>query len=144
VTPAGEMYLRIKDAKTGERAVSLPQWAWEAYSELVQRRRKDPDSAKNPDQALLFVRYRANGTTTGPVSQSTFYRRYKRILAAAGLPGYAPHSARATFATRLLSQGVDAITVSRALGHATADQVIMYDKRFSGPDVQPQRALDYK
>lgn len=69
-----------------------------------------------------------------PAVGSKFYRpigaarlqetcvRWRSIL---GVPDMHPHMARATYATALLSLGVDALTVSRYLGHSKGIEVLV-------------------
>lgn len=64
-----------------------------------------------------FVFTRSDGR---PISASTMYHHFKRIVTDMGLPQVRFHDARHTFATLSIQNGVDIKTLSLALGHATA------------------------
>lgn len=49
----------------------------------------------------------------------TVSRRIKVVFKQAGVTGHRPHDLRATFATELIRQGADLITVQHYLGHAS-------------------------
>ena len=57
-------------------------------------------------------------TNTGLGSKS-FYRHYQKILEAADLTDINFHTLRHTFATRCLESGMDLLTISKTLGHAS-------------------------
>lgn len=63
-----------------------------------------------------FVFTRSDGR---PISASTMYHHFKRIVTEMGLPEVRFHDARHTYATLALQNGVDIKTLSMALGHAT-------------------------
>lgn len=86
---------------------------------LITQRNLDGASNDSP----LFCFYYKDGRAGGRVSQSTIYRIYRESV------GAAPHSARATFATKLKSQGIEDRMVAEALGHGSIKQVQVYDKR---------------
>ena len=46
-------------------------------------------------------------------------QRIKRTFKRAGVTGHRPHDLRATFATMLIREGIDLITVQSYLGHAS-------------------------
>lgn len=55
-------------------------------------------------------------------------RQFKRICDRAGLEGFKLHSPRHTFATKLISAGVDVLTVSKILGHSDINTTMIYAK----------------
>ena len=55
-------------------------------------------------------------------------RKFGQYVRDAGLKGFKLHSLRHTFATNLVSQGVDIYTVSRLLGHSDIKTTLIYAK----------------
>lgn len=47
----------------------------------------------------------------------------------AGIPVITPHDCRRTFATKLLENGADVLTVQALMGHSKTDTTKTYDKR---------------
>jgi integrase len=113
--------LELAHTKAGKRQQRrLPAWAWEYFSVLVSQRKEEGAQAND----FLFVFYYRSGKTNNrQLSEASFYRYYRRAAKAA------PHSARATFATALLSAGYAREEVADALGHSTDTAVKIYDKR---------------
>lgn len=66
------------------------------------------------DTDRLFVKW--NGT---PMNNGTPYFWLKEFCQKHGLPFYGIHSFRHLFASLLVNQGVDIVTVSGALGHSS-------------------------
>lgn len=62
-------------------------------------------------------------------------RRLKRVAKRAGVEGATLHRFRHTYATRLLEQGVDVVTVQRLLGHSDLETT----QRYLNPDVERKR-----
>lgn len=78
---------------------------------------------------------RGDGTPTGPVFGkpnsvlAQTRRDFDQVRLAAKLEGLRFHDLRHTFATRLVTRGVDIVTVSKLLGHST----ILMTMRYSHP-----------
>lgn len=114
----GVITLRHTKAGTPQKRL-FPGEYCEPVVKLITQRSLDGATNDSP----LFCFYYKDGRAGGRVSQSTIYRIYRESV------GAAPHSARATFATKLKSQGIEDRMVAEALGHGSTKQVQVYDKR---------------
>jgi integrase len=65
--------------------------------------------------------YILTGTSDRPMEPRTYQYRFKRYLAAAGVPDINFHVLRHTFATRCIELGFDPKTLSEILGHASVE-----------------------
>lgn len=70
---------------------------------------------KEPEDALVFRR--PEGGPLLPNSEATEWRRLVKQL---GLPAVSLHAWRHTHASQLIDAGLDVLTISRRLGHASA------------------------
>jgi site-specific recombinase XerD len=59
------------------------------------------------------------------------------------LPGFGPHSLRATAATNALDHRADIARVQEWLGHADISTTRLYDKRQNRPEDSPTFKVDY-
>jgi integrase len=111
--------IRTKGPKTkhGRRTISLPShlvtelrqhWREQQEQRLAMGLGKAPDIA--PVSATIAGGYMNQGTVTC---------RWGDQMAAIGMPEVTLHSLRHTHASMLISAGVDILTVSRRLGHAS-------------------------
>ena len=98
---------RLEEPKShrSRRLVELSTGAFEA---LRRRRQANP--------SIGFVFARVDGS---PLSVTTTWKRWRRLLAAAKVRPVRFHDARHTAATLLLSRGVHPKVVSEMLGHST-------------------------
>jgi len=62
------------------------------------------------------------------MSKSNITHKFNQYLQRAGIKGMKLHSLRHTFATMLISSGVDIYTVSRLLGHSDIRTTMIYAK----------------
>jgi len=90
-----------------ERVVYLPQGLVELLAAHVK-------GGVRP-QGWLFV-----GSDGGPPHPQTVRNWWNQALEAAGLSGIRLHDLRHFYASGLIAQGCDVVTVQRALGHANA------------------------
>lgn len=136
VTPKGTLYLEVRKAKSGTpRKQPIPAWTFEYLSALIIDR-KNQYSA--PENAFIFCSGYGSEPEERHMDCKTLYRIYRRYLNAA------PHSARATFATRLLEDGNSPEQVADALGHSTTTMVKVYDKRERSVDTNCGKSVTYK
>jgi integrase len=111
--------IRVKAPKTrhGRRTISLPV---HIVTELRQHWREQQELrlamglGKAPDDTPVFAT-----PDGGYMNQGTVTRQWTEQVAAIGMPGVKLHSLRHTHASMLIAGGVDVLTVSRRLGHAS-------------------------
>jgi integrase len=139
VSARGTLYLNIRHTKAGKRRRQpLPRWAGEAFSMLVSQRKSEGGIEEDP----LFPFYYQTGKIRGRLSVETVYRLFRDHCRQLGIKA-APHSARATAATKLLDQGYNDRDVALFLGHATSAMVQTYDKRRREIEENPGKKLDF-
>ena len=105
---SGHLFLR--DSKTGPRTVWLSSAARLVLDALPRTSR--------------WVFPAATGV--GPMSTETLYGFWRRLRAAAGLPGLRLHDLRHSFASFALRQGETAPTIGRLLGHRDPATTLKY------------------
>ena len=105
---AGHLFLR--DSKTGPRTVWLSSAARLVLDALPRTSR--------------WVFPAATGV--GPMSTETLYGLWRRLRAAAGLPGLRLHDLRHSFASFALRRGETAPTIGRLLGHRDPATTLKY------------------
>lgn len=137
-SPEGLPYVSIAQPKAGKcQTAALPTWAYESVSRYVSMRKSEGGEDKDP----LFV-----DVYRGVLRRSdirTLSRIYRMQLESVGLIGYAPHSARATFATRLKELGKSDEELAEALRHATTTSVRVYNKLWGQVKRSPSLAVEY-
>ncbi|CAB4220280.1 XerC Integrase [uncultured Caudovirales phage] len=140
VTPNGTLYLILQHTKNGAvQNQSLPSWAAEAFTDLVSQR--VGEGAQSNDALLPF--YSQNGIHRGRLSTESIRRIYQKYTEQVGLGKVSPHSARATAATYLKSQGIQDRDVAAFLRHTTTAMVEVYDKRVMTPETNPGVGIVY-
>jgi integrase len=123
VEPGEWWVLQAPKADSG-RVIPVPAFVMAA----LERRLEDRDAEKKAARVwapndLVFSDPRGN-----PVAFSTLDNWWRRALTKAGLPHMRWHELRASTATILLAEGVDALTVSLILGHADMAMTRRYVK----------------
>lgn len=122
ISPDGTPVAAIRNAKGGEgRLQPIPDWVMEHLMPLLLQRLLEKNGT-------LIISYSSKGYPMEPLSETSLYRLYRDTLASFGVKA-APHSARATFASKLKLQNFEDRDVAAALGHSQEGMVKVYDKR---------------
>jgi integrase len=134
--------LRIKPPKTaaGRRTVSLPALAVQAL-----RDHHDGQEAAWKDAGLKlkesdFVFGKPDGGTPNPYSMSD---RWRDAVRTRKLPKVTFHALRHSHASALIAAGLDVVSVSRRLGHASPSLTLsVYSHLFHDKDDKAAKAID--
>ncbi len=97
----GQVKFLPPKSQTSARTIPVPQFLMDKICAL----KRDGEFVLSNNGSFVDVR--------------TYRRRFKRLLADAGLPDIKFHALRHTFATRALEVGMDFKTLSEVLGHST-------------------------
>ncbi len=135
--------VRVKSPKTaaGRRTVSLPAFAVDA---LRDHRRQTLELRLRlgigalPGDAPVFGNIEGNTITPFYITTS-----WRRAVRSRGLPKITFHSLRHSHASALIAAGVDVVTVSKRLGHASpALTLSTYSHLFTNSDDKAAAAID--
>ncbi|WP_370569533.1 tyrosine-type recombinase/integrase [Erwinia sp. S38] len=118
-----EQALMIRGKGNKERLAFMPEAVWQrilTWTETVRGERDGP----------LFSRIRAGDSVTYErmTPQAVYHILYERRTQS-GIDACAPHDLRRTFASMMLENGEDLITVRDAMGHASVTTTQKYDRR---------------
>lgn len=105
--PGSTVKIGSPKTRAGTRTVPCDAIAREAIAELTQR-------ARQAHSTYLIVS--SSGT---PCTVDALEKAAKRVYKRIGAEGATLHSLRHTFASQLFAAGVDVLTISRTLGHAS-------------------------
>jgi len=134
--------LAFKSPKTaaGRRTVSVPPAAIDAlraHRKAQLELRVALGLGRLPDDALVFASL--DGSPRPPHTVSDAWRR---AVSARGLPKVPFHALRHAHASALIAAGLDVVTVSRRLGHASpAITLTVYSHLFSDSDSRAADAI---
>ena len=135
--------VRVKSPKTAHsrRSIAIPPWL---VAELRAHRARQLEQrlalglGKAPDDALVFARW--DGSPHVPLWAT---QKFTRTMRALGIAGVTLHALRHTHASALITSGIDVLTVSRRLGHATpAITLGVYGHLFSNTDARAAEATE--
>ncbi len=115
-TTAKGLRFKAPKTKSGKRTISLPGHAVTVLHKHRQSQlefRMKIGAGNLPDDALVFQN--PDGT---PVTPNTATKAWARVVKAHDLPKVTLHSLRHSHASALISAGMDAVSVSKRLGHA--------------------------
>lgn len=133
--------VKAPKSRAGRRTISLPEivttiLADHRKRQLEQRLRRG--QGKPPDDALVFPA--PTGSYRRPAALSIVWRRTARRL---GLPPIRWHGLRHSHASQLIAAGVDVVTISRRLGHASPTVTLgRYARMFERSDRRAADAMD--
>ncbi|WP_387492640.1 tyrosine-type recombinase/integrase [Photorhabdus sp. RM96S] len=118
-----EQALKVRGKGNKERLSYMPASTWERLMKWVEEVRGDYPGP-------LFPRIRRfDDVTNNRMSDQAIYHILDTRRVEAGLDKFAPHDLRRTFASALLDNGEDLITVKDAMGHASVATTQKYDRR---------------
>nr|QCO95801.1 integrase/recombinase [Enterobacter cloacae] len=118
-----ERALRVLGKGNKERLAYMPAGTW-------QRLRTWIDDVRGEKDGPLFTRIRRFDTLTNDrLTDQAVYHVLQVRQRQAGIAKCAPHDLRRTFATAMLDNGEDLITVKDAMGHASVTTTQQYDRR---------------
>ncbi len=120
---AVERALRVLGKGNKERMAYIPDGAWQRLQLWV-------DQVRGEAPGALFTRIRRHDDVTADrLTDQAVYHILQVRRQQAGLAQCSPHDLRRTFATALLDNGEDLITVKDAMGHASVTTTQKYDRR---------------
>jgi len=106
-----------------ERLAFMPENVW-------QRIHSWTDTIRGEQEGPLFTRIRAGDDVTSQrMTPQAVYHILGQRRNESGIDGCAPHDLRRTFASMMLDNGEDLITVRDAMGHASVTTTQKYDRR---------------
>jgi site-specific recombinase XerD len=118
-----ERALRVLGKGNKERLAYMPAGTW-------QRLRMWIDDMRGEKDGPLFTRIRRFDTLTNDrLTDQAVYHVLQVRQRQAGILKCAPHDLRRTFATAMLDNGEDLITVKDAMGHTSVTTTQQYDRR---------------
>jgi integrase len=138
-----ESAIRVKEPKTrkGLRDVTLPDLVVEVlrkHRQLQLEQRLALGLGKLPGDALVFPR--ADGGLRSPKNFSSCWRI---VAARIGLGDVTFHALRHTHASQLIDAGVDIVTISRRLGHASPNVTLgIYAHLYRKSDDKAAQAIN--
>ncbi|EKP2119412.1 tyrosine-type recombinase/integrase [Salmonella enterica] len=115
--------LRVLGKGNKERLAYMPAGTWERLHMWI-------DQVRGEHPGPLFTRIRRFDTMTNDrLTDQAVYHILQVRQRQAGIEKCAPHDLRRTFATAMLDNGEDLITVRDAMGHASVTTTQQYDRR---------------
>ncbi len=118
-----EQALRVLGKGNKERLAYMPAGTWERLHFWL-------DQVRSGVPGPLFSRIRRFDTLTDErLTDQAVYHILQVRQGQAGIEKCAPHDLRRTFATAMLDNGEDLITVRDAMGHASVTTTQQYDRR---------------
>jgi integrase/recombinase XerD len=119
-----ERFVQVVGKGGVERIVPVGEIALAFITDYIENHRSSCVTRRSDFYLFLTQRGSKMGSQ---MSTTAFYQMMMRYMAKAGLPKiYSPHSLRHAFATHLMDAGVDILTISKMLGHASVNTTDIY------------------
>lgn len=129
-------YLTLIGKGNNERLAFMPAGTW-------TRLRSYLDQVRGDHPGPLFTRIRRFDVQTYQrLTDQAIYHILDTRRLAAGIEKFAPHDLRRSFATMMLDNGEDIITVKDAMGHASVLTTQKYDRRSDARLKNAAKAID--
>jgi integrase len=140
-TKAHGIRIKAPKSRAGRRDIGLPEIVVEALREHRRRQlevRMALGLGKMPDDGLVFP-----SLDGGPQAPSDASRAWGLVADALGMPAITFHGLRHTHASQLIDAGVDIVTISKRLGHASPDVTLrVYAHLFRRDDDKAAAAIN--
>ncbi|CDH27260.1 Integrase/recombinase [Xenorhabdus bovienii str. Jollieti] len=118
-----EQALRVMGKGNKERLSYMPEGTWERLNRWI-------DEIRGDYAGPLFTRIRRDDDVTdNRLSDQAIYHILETRRIESGLEKFAPHDLRRTFASAMLDNGEDIVTVKDAMGHSSITTTQKYDRR---------------
>lgn len=115
--------LKVLGKGNKERIAYVPGGAWKRLEKWVEE-------VRGEHEGPLFPRIRRFDDVTGErMSDQAIYHILETRRVETGLEKFAPHDLRRTFASSMLDNGEDIVTVKDAMGHSSIATTQKYDRR---------------
>nr|WP_244183407.1 tyrosine-type recombinase/integrase [Xenorhabdus kozodoii] len=132
-----EQALRVMGKGNKERLSYMPEGTWERLNYWI-------DEVRGDHPGPLFTRIRRHDDVTdNRLSDQAIYHILETRRIESGLEKFAPHDLRRTFASAMLDNGEDIITVKDAMGHSSITTTQKYDRRGDERLKNAARNLDF-
>jgi integrase len=135
--------IRVKAPKTrkGRRTISLPTHAvaeLRAHWRMQQEQRLALGLGKAPGDAIVLATFDGK-----PQSPNTITKAWQRAIKGIDMPEAGLHSLRHTHVSMLLASGMDILTISRRIGHASVAVTLdVYGHLIHGTDDRAAAIMD--
>jgi integrase len=141
-TKAGGLRFKVAKTKAGRRNITLPDIVVET---LRDHRRQQLELrvalglGKLSDDALVFP----DNLEGAPRSPNAITKAWAAAAEALGVPDVTLHGLRHTHASQLIDAGVDIVTISKRLGHASPNVTLqVYAHLFKNSDAKAADAIN--
>ncbi|MBD2781427.1 tyrosine-type recombinase/integrase [Xenorhabdus sp. 38] len=132
-----EQALRVMGKGNKERLSYMPEGTWERLNHWI-------DEVRGDHAGPIFTRIRRHDDVTDiRLSDQAIYHILETRRIESSLEKFAPHDLRRTFASAMLDNGEDIVTVKDAMGHSSITTTQKYDRRGDERLRNAARNLDF-